>query len=65
MAVIVPVGVTVGVWVGVTEPVGGARVKVTEGVAVANTTGVQEGISVGVGCPLAPGARSAATSPAQ
>jgi hypothetical protein len=67
VAVIVVVVVPVGVWEGVTEPVGGGRVKVVVSVGVANTTGVKDGISVGVtpGCPFMPGAKSAATSPAQ
>jgi hypothetical protein len=64
--VVVPVGVMVGVWLGVTEPVGGNCVKVVMAVCVEKTTGVRDEVTVGVTevCPDL-GARSAATSPAQ
>ena len=63
---VVPVGVIVGVWLGVTEPVGGGCVKVMVSVCVPKTTGVHDDVRVG-GTDVCPdfGARSDATSPAQ
>jgi hypothetical protein len=65
--VVVPVEVRVGVWLGVKEPVGDSMVKVIVDVWVAKTTAVQDEVRVGVmdACPILPGARSTATSPAQ
>jgi hypothetical protein len=65
--VVVAVIVLVGVWLGVTEPVGTSGVKLVVSVWVAKTTGVQEDTRVGVVevCPGLPGASSTATNPAQ
>jgi hypothetical protein len=44
----VAVIVMVGVWLGVADAMGGSGVNVVVGVWVTNTTGVQDGIRVGV-----------------
>ncbi|HEX9091937.1 MAG TPA: hypothetical protein VF831_10630 [Anaerolineales bacterium] len=65
--VVVPVGVNVGVWLGVADTIVGDGVNDGIGVWVVYTTGVRDGNGVELPDrrPGPPGARSIATNPAQ